>query len=211
MAWATTRGNGTDPKYRTREHRERRAALVRKINAGEYIECTAVECVMPTRQITNPNGRARDGLHLGHNDDGVTYAGPQHNACNVRDGAKRGRARQGDSGCRSDGPAPKRWLLRDYHACPVCDTAVTWASQRCCSKACATDLRRRTQATKPRPIVEHACALCSVTFTGRKRKYCSDACQLEANARRARDRYRELQGLIVDPAIATRPRARPAF
>lgn len=93
MPWSTTRKPGTDPKYRTAEHRRRRAGYVRQIKAGEYIGCTAKTCVFPSRQITNPNGRARDGLHLGHEDDGVTYAGPQHNACNVKDGARRGNAR----------------------------------------------------------------------------------------------------------------------
>lgn len=99
MTWDRTAG--TDPKYRTREHRIARDAYVRDIRAGQYVECTARVCVMPTRQITNTNGRARDGLHLGHNDDGVTYAGPQHNACNVKDGARRARAKQLG---RVDGP-----------------------------------------------------------------------------------------------------------
>lgn len=103
MTWATGK---TNPKYRTREHRERRAHWVRKIKAGEYVECTADRCVFTSRQITNPNGRARDGLHLGHEDDGVAYRGPQHNACNVKDGARRGRARQGRRI-----PTPKRWAL----------------------------------------------------------------------------------------------------
>lgn len=92
MAWS--REGGTDPKYRTKEHRTLREHWAKKIRAGEYVECTADQCVMPTKQITNANGRARDGLHLGHEDDGVTYRGPQHNACNVKDGARRGRARQ---------------------------------------------------------------------------------------------------------------------
>lgn len=82
-----------------------RAKYARMIRAGQYVECTANVCVMAHRAITNANGNARDGLHLGHNDDGVTYAGPQHNACNVRDGAKRGRARQGPGAPR------RRWSL----------------------------------------------------------------------------------------------------
>jgi hypothetical protein len=102
MPW--DRSAPTNPKYHTAEHRNLRARWVRAINAGEYVECTATECVMATRRITNPNGRARGGLHLGHEDDGVTYRGPQHNACNVKDGAKRARARQ-------DAPQPRRWVL----------------------------------------------------------------------------------------------------
>lgn len=81
-------------KYRTRQHREYRAALVQQLKRDGYLTCTAKTCVFPTRHITNPNGRARDGLHAGHNDAGTDYDGPQHNACNVKDGARRGRARQ---------------------------------------------------------------------------------------------------------------------
>lgn len=84
----------TAAKYRTKEHRDYRASLVRDLKRDGYLICTADRCVMPTRRITNPNGRARDGLHAGHNDDGVTYRGPQHMACNVKDGAVRARARQ---------------------------------------------------------------------------------------------------------------------
>lgn len=94
MPWSDSRGGGTDPKYRTREHRERRAHYVRRIQAGEPLDCTAPLCVFGRMPITNPDGRDPDGLHLGHNDDGVTYAGPQHRACNVKDGARRGRARR---------------------------------------------------------------------------------------------------------------------
>lgn len=104
MPWSTTRKPGTAAKYRTREHRERRAQLVRKINAGEYIECVAPLCVMPTRQITETDGRLPHGLNLGHEPDGITYRGPEHRACNVKDGARRGRARQGNA-------TPRRWIL----------------------------------------------------------------------------------------------------
>jgi hypothetical protein len=92
MGW--DRSAPTDPKYRSREHRELRGHYARRLKAGEVLECTATPCVMPTKAITNPNGNDADGLHLGHSDDGVTYAGPQHRACNVKDGARRGRARQ---------------------------------------------------------------------------------------------------------------------
>jgi len=92
LAW--DRSTGTAAKYRSPEHIAYRKRLVTQLQRDGYLTCTAKVCVMPSRTITNPNGRARDGLHAGHEDDGVTYAGPQHNACNVRDGAKRGRARQ---------------------------------------------------------------------------------------------------------------------
>ena len=92
MAW--DRSKGTDPKYRTREHREARAALVRQLHRDGHLTCTAKVCVMPTRWITESNGRKRNGLHLGHADNGIDYDGPQHNACNVKDGARRARAKQ---------------------------------------------------------------------------------------------------------------------
>ena len=101
MAW--DRSTGTAAKYRSTEHKRRRSALVDQLKRDGYLECTATRCLMPDRIITNPNGRDRDGLHLGHEDDGVTYAGPQHNVCNVRDGAVRGRARQSES--------VQRWVL----------------------------------------------------------------------------------------------------
>ena len=93
MPWDNARPS-TDPKYRTRQHREYRAALVRQLHRDGYLTCTAKTCVMPTRTITNPNGRAPDGLNAGHADNGVDYDGPQHRACNVKDGARRARAKQ---------------------------------------------------------------------------------------------------------------------
>jgi hypothetical protein len=92
MAW--DHSAGVDPKYRSREHIAYRKRLVAQLERDGFLICTAKVCVMPTRQITEPNGRARHGLHAGHEDDGVTYAGPQHAACNVKDGARRGRQRQ---------------------------------------------------------------------------------------------------------------------
>src|SRR5690348_310925 len=92
MAWDKTQG--TDPKYRTAEHRRYRAHLVTQLKREGYLTCTAATCLFTSRDITNPNGRDTDGLHAGHNDTGDAYVGPQHNACNVRDGAVRARARQ---------------------------------------------------------------------------------------------------------------------
>ena len=93
MGWDGSRGP-TKAKYRSREHKRYRAQLVAQLKRDGYLVCTARECVMPSREIRTPNGRARDGLHAGHDDSGTRYDGPQHNACNVRDGAVRGRERQ---------------------------------------------------------------------------------------------------------------------
>lgn len=91
MPW--DRSGPVNPKYRSREHREYRASLVRELKRVGYLTCTAKTCIFPTRLITNPNGRAQDGLHAGHNDAGTEYDGPQHNLCNVKDGARRGNQR----------------------------------------------------------------------------------------------------------------------
>lgn len=96
MPWSTTRPAST--KYRTREHRALSAAYKTAIRSGQALVCTARECVMPSRVITNPNGRAPDGVSVGHADNGIDYDGPQHLDCNVRDGAARGRSRRGQSG-----------------------------------------------------------------------------------------------------------------
>ena len=104
MPW--DRSAGTHPKYRSPDHQRRRKALVAQLKRDGYLTCTAKVCVMASRIITEPNGRKPHGLHLGHEDDGITYAGPQHNACNVRDGAKRARAKQDTSVKPS-----RRWVL----------------------------------------------------------------------------------------------------
>lgn len=101
MPWSTTRKAGTDPKYRRAEHRNLRAHYVRRIKAGEQLDCKAKVCVIGG-PITNPNGNQHDGLHLGHNDDGVTYNGPEHRQCNLHDAARRARAKQ---------ETPARWVL----------------------------------------------------------------------------------------------------
>lgn len=93
MAFA--KRNGAAPKYRTPEHRRYLAQLKAQLRREGYLICTAKVCKLPTRRITNPNGRAwPDGLQAGHNDDGITYAGPQHFACNSSDAGRRARARQ---------------------------------------------------------------------------------------------------------------------
>ena len=107
MPW--DRRAGTHPKYRSREHIAYRKRLVAQLNRDGYLTCTAKMCIMPTRTITNPNGRARDGLHLGHNDDGVTFAGPQHAACNVKDGAVRARAKQDAPEAPRSFTTARRW------------------------------------------------------------------------------------------------------
>jgi len=96
MPWDTSRPSDS-AKYRSKEHRQRRADLVRRINDGEPLECQADVCLFDREPITNTNGMDDDGLNLGHEDDGIHYRGPEHRACNLHDGAVRGRARQGET------------------------------------------------------------------------------------------------------------------
>jgi hypothetical protein len=107
MTWDRT--GGTDPKYRTPEHIAYRKRLVAQLKRDGYLICTAKVCAFPTRRITETNGRRRDGLHAGHEDDGVTYAGPQHAACNVKDGARRARAKQDQPKAPASFTTRRRW------------------------------------------------------------------------------------------------------
>lgn len=97
MPWDRNRP-GTDPKYRTPQHRATRKRWAATIKRDGYATCAQPVCVMPSRTIEHG-----EAWHLGHADDGVTYIGPVHPLCNVKDGARRGRARQ-DEGVR-------RWAL----------------------------------------------------------------------------------------------------
>ena len=107
MPW--DRSAGTNPKYRTREHIVYRKRLVAQLKRDGYLICTATVCVMPSRTITNPNGRAPDGLNAGHADNGVDYDGPQHRACNVKDGARRARAKQDQPKPKASFKTPRQW------------------------------------------------------------------------------------------------------
>ena len=102
MPW--DRSAPVNPKYRTKKHRDYLASLKRQLRVDGALWCTAKTCVMQTRTITNPNGNADDGLTAGHADNGTDYDGPQHRLCNVKDGARRARAKQ-------DEPPVKRRTL----------------------------------------------------------------------------------------------------
>ena len=99
MPWI--KRSGSAPKYRTPKHRQERERWVRVLERDGTVQCAQPVCVMPTRAIHN--GQT---WHLGHADNGVDYIGPVHPLCNVKDGARRGRAKQ------DAGPArPRRWSL----------------------------------------------------------------------------------------------------
>jgi hypothetical protein len=91
VPWSKSRprGKSVDPKYQSKEHRDARAAMKAQIERDGYGYCAQPVCVMPSRLITLTMRWC-----AGHNDAGTAYIGPVHQRCNVRDGAKRGRARQ---------------------------------------------------------------------------------------------------------------------
>ena len=105
MGWSTSRPP-RNPKYRTPEHQAMVRAYKADLAREGALTCTAPTCIFPTRTITNPDGRDRDGLHAGHNPDGVTYAGPQHAACNLREASERARARQVEAKREARKPKP---------------------------------------------------------------------------------------------------------
>jgi hypothetical protein len=96
MPWSTTRTPGTNPKYRTREHREARAALLAVYQPGD-------PCCLCGHAMWPPTS----ALHADHDpNDEARYRGLAHGTspcqdcgrrCNVRDGSKRARARQGQT------------------------------------------------------------------------------------------------------------------
>ena len=103
MTW--DRGQPTNPKYRSPEHRAYLAGLKRDLNAQGYLICAAPTCKFDGRVITNPNGLDPDGLTAGHLPDGQTYNGPEHRACNLHEAAVRANR-------RSHGrDLPTRWVL----------------------------------------------------------------------------------------------------
>src|SRR4051794_14072190 len=97
MPW--DRSTPTDPKYRTKAHRDERAKYVRQMKRDGYLICAQPVCVMGERTI-----QRHDDWHLGHDETGMQYIGPTHAACNVKDGARRARARRDD-------PIVRRWAV----------------------------------------------------------------------------------------------------
>lgn len=89
MAFTAPKASADERGYGA-EHRALRRHYVRLIVAGEVVLCHFCE-----REIVETNGNLPDGLHLDHTPDGSEYRGPSHRSCNIRDGARRGRAKQG--------------------------------------------------------------------------------------------------------------------
>lgn len=207
---------GAAPIYGTATHRKARAMLLAAFTPGDPC-CLCGHPMWPL-----PNGKTSN-LHADHIPGTTRYRGLAHGAkcqtcgkrCNQVDGAKRGRARQDNKTTNlkwlQSEEAPHPWLVKDNHPCPVCSAVVEWASQRCCSKACAATWRqahRPPAKRKVKPARIKTCALCSTSYTGGGRRYCSNDCALEANARSNRDRYRERVGLSIDASLPTKPSRR---
>ena len=96
MPW--DRNKPTAAKYRTPEHRAEVARLKRQMKHEGYLVCAQPVCIHDSRVIYP--GMA---YCAGHDDAGITYIGPVHTACNVKDAAVRANA-------RSKGNMP-RWNL----------------------------------------------------------------------------------------------------
>lgn len=150
--------------------------------------------------------------HLGHDDwDRTIIRGPECPPCNL--GAA---ARKGNSIAKANrterGPLPDR-------TCSTCRSRFKprRANQRTCSDSCHDALQQllseRFQPVRIRPVRsagQGTLATCSICggLHATNRQYCSDACMWEANARKARDRYRAKAGLPVDQTEPTRPSRR---
>lgn len=94
MTWDRSRP-GTSAKYRTPEHRAQRRYWKPIVEAGNA-ECAEPVCVMPSRWIA-PGSE----WHVCHDETGTRYIGPGHRDCNVREAAKRARAKQVGGGTPS--------------------------------------------------------------------------------------------------------------
>lgn len=98
MPWSTTRP-GTQAKYRTRQHRLARAALLRAYQPGD--PCCL--CGLPMWPPTST-------LHADHDPlNPEQYRGLAHATCNVRDAALRANAIR--RGRRRGVMAQRRWPL----------------------------------------------------------------------------------------------------
>jgi predicted nucleic acid-binding Zn ribbon protein len=147
---------------------------------------------------------------LGHDDhDRTTYRGPEHRhrtahcVGNRKAGARKG-ARIGNA---------KQRMIRTLgydpiNGCPECGCPLTpqarAAGRKYCSQRCGwlahkddpprTPTPRKVKQPKPSAVRARQCEMCGTTYVGR-RIYCSDQCAEESNARKARERYREAEGL----------------
>lgn len=81
MSWQRSRPGGrgyVNPKYRSPEHKQWRAKLLAAFTPGQA-------CGLCGKPMWPPTSR----LHADHTSQALTHA-----ACNVRDGARRGRGKQ---------------------------------------------------------------------------------------------------------------------
>jgi hypothetical protein len=143
----------------------------------------------PCTRCAQPLGPMGPQLHLDHDDhDRRRYLGFAHRACNLRAGARKGRAQQ----TRPEHPTGCRYC--GDHTGP----GRVYCSQRCGYLGTRGRPPRqpkppRQRKTKPAPPAQQ-CRLCGTTYTGR-RIYCSSPCLEEYGARSMREAYRARAGL----------------
>lgn len=97
MPWDRSRPGGTkvNPKYRDPAYLATRKQLMDQLKRAGQGVCAERICIMQSRLIT-PSMR----LHLCHDETGTVIRGLGHMQCNVRDAARRARARQNVSTLR---------------------------------------------------------------------------------------------------------------
>lgn len=83
MSWTRPTLSSAERGYGA-EHRKMRAQWAAIVDLGEATCCLCGQAIHP--------GAA---WHLDHTPDRTAYRGPAHATCNVVDGAKRGKSRQG--------------------------------------------------------------------------------------------------------------------
>jgi hypothetical protein len=87
MPWSRTKP--TNPRYRTAEYRITRKRLKAKLERDGSAQCAEVICVMRSRLIV-------PGMdwHVCHDSTGTQVRGICHRSCNIKEAARRARAKQ---------------------------------------------------------------------------------------------------------------------
>lgn len=177
--WRTASRGGTQEAGYGQAHRlERR----RRVQTHEPTD--------PCVRCGQPLGPMSRSLHLDHDDEDRTkYLGFAHASCNVQAASAKahGRRRQ-IAGPRTPEPV---------QPCPVCGATPRDGRTRCCSRACAAELRRiNAPVREPGPRVSRSCATCGAQT--HRPKYCSETCSYEAFRISVRNRYRQQHGIPLD-------------
>jgi hypothetical protein len=91
MPWAKSRPNGSkgNPKYKTKEHQNARAAHIAQLKRAGSGQCAEVVCMYRSRLITPDMD-----LHLCHDRRTGAVLGLGHRKCNIAEAARYARSKQ---------------------------------------------------------------------------------------------------------------------